>query len=138
MAVLTATGTLVSVVLKDQFDRPRPQLVPHETQVFTASFPSGHSAMSALFLLTLGAAVAAAQRRRTATVYMVAVAAALALLIGASRVYLGVHWPTDVLAGWTFGIAWAAGGWWIYRFRQRRRTQRATAGLEPAKRLPEV
>ena len=80
--VATLSGTVVSVLLKDQFDRPRPHLVPHETRVFTASFPSGHSAMSALFLLTLGTALASAQRRRSATVYMVSAAATLAALIG--------------------------------------------------------
>ena len=109
-------GTLVSVALKIGFDRPRPHLVPHETRVFTRSFPSGHSAMSAVVFLTLGALAARAQSRRIGKLSFALGAAGLTLLVGASRVYLGVHWPTDVLAGWTFGAAWAAASWLVLRW----------------------
>lgn len=102
-------GMAVSFLLKDLFDRPRPDLVPHLAEVYTSSFPSGHSMMSALTYLTLAGLLARHQRRRRVKLFLVGVAAFLALLVGASRIYLGVHWPTDVVAGWTAGAAWALG-----------------------------
>ena len=109
-------GTVVSAGLKVGFDRPRPDLVPHETQVFTRSFPSGHSAMSAVVFLTLGVLAARAQPGRAGKLSFVIGATILTLIIGSSRVYLGVHWPTDVLAGWTFGATWAAASWLLLRY----------------------
>jgi undecaprenyl-diphosphatase len=102
-----AGGTVVSTLTKAVFDRPRPDLVPHEVAVYTASFPSGHSMMAAVVWLTLGALLARAQTRRLLKVYVLTVATLVTLAVGVSRVYLGVHWPTDVLAGWTAGAAWA-------------------------------
>lgn len=113
-------GTAVSTAMKSGFDRPRPDLVPHETRIYTKSFPSGHSAMSAMVFLTLGSLVARVQKRRTTKVYFLALAVALTAMVGVSRVYLGVHWPTDVVAGWTFGIAWAAASWLVFRYLERR------------------
>ncbi|WP_404308435.1 phosphatase PAP2 family protein [Neorhodopirellula lusitana] len=115
-------GTLVSVAMKSGFDRPRPDLVPHETRIYTQSFPSGHSAMSAMVFLTLGALVARIQATRTTRAYFLVVAFLLTASVGVSRVYLGVHWPTDVVAGWTFGVAWAAGSWLVFRNLERRFT----------------
>ncbi|MFH5802680.1 phosphatase PAP2 family protein [Alienimonas sp. DA493] len=109
-------GTFVSWLMKVGFDRPRPDLVPHETQVFTRSFPSGHSAMSAVVFLTLGWLAARAQPSKKGKISFVLGATLLTLLIGSSRVYLGVHWPTDVLAGWTFGATWAAASWLALRW----------------------
>ncbi|KAA5541790.1 phosphatase PAP2 family protein [Roseiconus nitratireducens] len=109
-------GTLVSTGMKSAFNRARPDLVQHETEVYTKSFPSGHSAMSALVYLTLGALVARVQPRRKLKVYFLAVAVFLAILVGCSRVYLGVHWPTDVLGGWMFGVTWAAASWLVFRW----------------------
>jgi undecaprenyl-diphosphatase len=100
-------GMIVENALKQRFDRPRPDLVAHLVEVQTASFPSGHALMSAVAYLTLGALVASALSRRRLKAYVLAVAVLLTLLIGASRVYLGVHWPSDVLAGWVVGAAWA-------------------------------
>lgn len=106
VAVVVA-GMLVSTLLKQLFDRPRPDLVPHLAQVYTSSFPSGHSMMSTLTYLSLAGVIARHQRRRRVKVFVVAAAALVALLVGTTRVYLGVHYPTDVLAGWTAGAAWA-------------------------------
>jgi undecaprenyl-diphosphatase len=102
-----ASGTLVSTLLKLGFDRPRPELVPHGSLVYTSSFPSGHSMLSAVVYLTLGALLASAQTNLRLRAYLIGLAGVLAVSVGTSRVYLGVHWPTDVLAGWTAGAAWA-------------------------------
>ncbi len=109
------SGMLVSTILKDLFDRPRPEVVPHEAYVFNSSFPSGHSMVSAVTYLTLGALLARTQTRKRLRAYFLLTAAFLTFLVGVSRVYLGVHWPTDVLAGWTAGITWATCWWLIAR-----------------------
>ena len=113
-------GLLLSTVLKEAFDRPRPDLVPHGSIVYTASFPSGHSMLSAVTYLTLGALLARLQGRRLLKVYLLALAVLFTLLVGASRVYLGVHWPTDVLAGWSGGAAWAVLCWTVALWLQKR------------------
>ncbi|MAM63000.1 phosphatase PAP2 family protein [Maritimibacter sp. UBA3975] len=101
-------GIALSSLAKAAFDRPRPELVPHGSIVHTASFPSGHSMMAAVAYLSLGVLLARVQPRRRLKVFILCVAVTLTLLVGISRVYLGVHWPTDVLAGWLAGAAWAA------------------------------
>ena len=100
-------GQLCSTLLKLGFDRARPDLVPHGAAVYTASFPSGHAMMSAVTYLTLGALLAGVHSRLHVKLYVLTLALVLTLLVGVSRVYLGVHWPTDVAAGWTVGAAWA-------------------------------
>lgn len=100
-------GLLASQGLKLWIERPRPDLVPHGVPVLTLSFPSGHATMSAVVYLTLGALLAGLQPRGRMAAYILAVALLLTGLVGVSRVYLGVHWPTDVLAGWALGAAWA-------------------------------
>jgi undecaprenyl-diphosphatase len=100
-------GIAASTLLKLGFDRPRPDLVAHGQVVYTSSFPSGHSMMSAVVFLTLGALLASGQTNLAMRVYLIGLAVFLAVLVGVSRVYLGVHWPTDVLAGWTAGATWA-------------------------------
>ena len=100
-------GMLVSTLLKLGFDRPRPDLVPHAVEVYTASFPSGHATAAAVAYLTLGGLVSWSQPRRRVKIYVLTVAVLLTALIGVTRVYLGVHWPTDVIAGWCVGAAWA-------------------------------
>jgi undecaprenyl-diphosphatase len=112
--VLTVVfAEVASAVLKTLLARPRPDLVPHLDLVYSASFPSGHAMMSPVVYLTLAAVLAAGERRRSEKVVLIGGAAALAGMIGVSRVYLGVHWPTDVLAGWALGCAIAAVGSWI-------------------------
>lgn len=119
LVLATGSGILMSTLLKHLFDRPRPDLVPHAQVVYTSSFPSGHSMMSAVVFFTLGALLAGVQTNLRLRAYLLAVAAVLALLVGASRVYLGVHWPTDVLAGWTAGAAWALLCWIVAEWLRR-------------------
>jgi undecaprenyl-diphosphatase len=113
-------GRLLGEVLKDTFERSRPDLVPHAVQVHSASFPSGHAVLAAATYLTLGALLARVQPRRRVKAYLLFVAVLVTLLVGASRVYLGVHWPSDVLAGWCIGAAWAMLCWLIALWLQRR------------------
>ena len=118
--VATLGGLGVSSTLKWLFDRPRPDVVPHLASVYTSSFPSGHSMLSATVFLTLGALLASFVEERRLKAYFLIVAAVLTVLVGISRVFLGVHYPTDVLAGWTAGMAWAVACWLIARLLQRR------------------
>lgn len=107
LLVATGGGIAMSQLAKGLFDRPRPDLVPHGSMVYTASFPSGHSMMAAVAYLTIGVMIARTLPQRRLKTYVLAVAALLTILVGISRVYLGVHWPTDVLAGWLAGAGWA-------------------------------
>jgi len=116
--ILVATivsASLAKSVLKAFFERPRPELVPHLAYVSDASFPSGHATLSAVTYLTLGAMLAQTQATTRLRVYILSIAVILVLLIGASRVFLGVHWPSDVLAGWCLGSAWALASWMLVR-----------------------
>ena len=113
-------GVFVSQTMKWAYARPRPDLVPHGAEVYSASFPSGHSMMAAVVYLTLGALLARTQRDRGIKVYILSVAVFVTLIVGTSRVYLGVHWPTDVLAGWALGAAWALGCWLVMTWLQMR------------------
>ncbi len=107
VSVSIVGGMLLSQALKWGFDRARPDLVPHGAAVYTQSFPSGHAMLSAVVFLTLAALVARTQELRGVRIFLMATAIVLTLMVGTSRVYLGVHWPTDVLAGWALGAAWA-------------------------------
>lgn len=100
-------GTIIALAVKEAVHRPRPTVVPHLTDISTASFPSGHSMLSSVAYLTLATLLARAVPDLKTKVYLVVVAVGLIALIGCSRVYLGVHYPTDVLAGWALGSAWA-------------------------------
>lgn len=117
----SVTGALaLSLGLKEVFNRPRPDLVPHMSEVVTSSFPSGHSMLSAAVYLTLGALLARLQASLVLKAYVLLWALFLAFLIGVSRIYVGVHWPSDVLAGWAAGASWAALCWLLARALQRR------------------
>jgi undecaprenyl-diphosphatase len=120
LVAAVASGALASQLLKLGFDRPRPDLVPHGQVVYTSSFPSGHSMLSAVAFLTLGALLASAQSSRRMKAYLLGLAIVFATAVGVSRVYLGVHWPSDVLGGWTAGAGWALLCWSIARYLQRR------------------
>jgi undecaprenyl-diphosphatase len=104
-------GMVLTGLLKDFFQRDRPPLILHLAPAINASFPSGHATLSATVYLTLGALIAHFAQRRRVRAYALSAAVLLALLVGCSRVYLGVHWPTDVLAGWCVGSAWALFCW---------------------------
>ena len=104
-------ASLLNSALKVVFDRSRPEVTPHLVEVSNASYPSGHAMLSATAYLTVGAMLAHAEPSRRARIYLLALASLLVVLIGISRVYLGVHWPSDVLAGWCLGSAWALGIW---------------------------
>jgi undecaprenyl-diphosphatase len=119
LLVAVGGGLLLSSVAKEVFDRPRPDLVPHGSIVHSASFPSGHSMMAAVTYLTLGVLVARTLPQRRLKIYVLSLATFATILVGVSRVYLGVHWPSDVLAGWLAGVAWACacmlGARWLAR-----------------------
>jgi len=115
-----AGGQGLSFGLKYAFDRPRPDLVAHGSHVYTASFPSGHSAMAAVTFLTIAALLARVQPSLRLKAYILLIALLLSVLVGVSRVYLGVHYASDVLAGWTLGGTWASLCWLGARWLQRR------------------
>jgi undecaprenyl-diphosphatase len=112
VVVAVAGGMILSTVLKGIFLRPRPDVVSHLYQVFQTSFPSGHSMMAAVTYLTLGALLAKSQPNFLIKSYIITVAFMFTALVGISRIYLGVHWPTDVLGGWAAGAVWAL-FWWL-------------------------
>jgi undecaprenyl-diphosphatase len=118
MAAAVLGGAALSTLLKVLFDRPRPDL-EGTARVFTASFPSGHAMLSAVTFLTLGALLARANADRRIKVYFMTLAVLLTMLVGLSRLYLGVHYPSDVLAGWCLGTAWAVLCWTVARRMQR-------------------
>ena len=111
IAFAVGGGGLLSDLLKIGYARPRPDLVAHLVEVSSASFPSGHAMNSAVTYLTLGVLLARAVPDRWLKAYVLWVGVLLTLIVGFSRVYLGVHWPTDVLAGWAVGSAWAGLCW---------------------------
>jgi undecaprenyl-diphosphatase len=113
------SGMVVMQILKEIFGRVRPDVVSHSLIELTRSFPSGHSTLAAVTYLTLGALVARVQSTRPLKAYVLGVAITLTLLVGVSRVYLGMHWPTDVLAGWCLGAAWAMVCWLMAAWLQR-------------------
>jgi undecaprenyl-diphosphatase len=116
----TSGGLVASTLLKLVFERERPSIVPHLSYVSSHSFPSGHSLLAAVIYLTLGALLMRVVEGQALKAYFLLVALMLTVLVGVSRVYLGVHYPTDVLAGWAAGLAWAVLCWLVARWLQRR------------------
>lgn len=104
-AVTVLAAELMAELLKLAIGRPRPDLVPQHDLVYSASFPSGHATMAPVVYLTLAALVAAGHPRPAIKVLLLSGALMLVVAVGISRIYLGVHWPSDVLAGWTLGAA---------------------------------
>lgn len=112
--VILATGVSAEVLntaLKHLFMRPRPHVVPYLRAVASTSFPSGHAMESAIVYLTLGAMLMRTTERRLTKTYCLAVPVIITLLVGISRVCLGVHYPTDVIGGWLFGLMWTCICW---------------------------
>ncbi|HZW09694.1 MAG TPA: phosphatase PAP2 family protein [Phycisphaerales bacterium] len=126
-----AGGAVVSTLMKLGFDRARPDIVPHLTPIRTASFPSGHAMLSAVVWITLGALLASLEESRRLKVYILSVALVVTLLVGLTRVFLGVHYPTDVLAGWSAGLSWAILCWVVSNWLQRRGTVESGAPTGP-------
>ncbi len=104
-AVTVVAGEGLAELVKAIAGRPRPDIVTPFDLVYSSSFPSGHSTMAPVVYLTLAVILAAGEPRREVRVLMFVIAVALVIAVGVSRVYLGVHWPTDVLAGWSLGAA---------------------------------
>ena len=107
VAISIPAGSLLNAVLKDLFARPRPDIVPHATSAAFSSFPSGHAMMSAVAFLTLGALLSLSTENKKIKIYILSWSVFLTILVGISRIYLGVHWPTDIIAGWIAGGTWA-------------------------------
>lgn len=116
VAGASASGMILSETLKIGFGRPRPELVPQLAEVHSLSFPSGHAMLSAVIYLTLGALLTRFHKRKRERALIMLYAVLVTMMVGASRVYLGVHWPTDVIAGWALGAAWAA-LWWLFAWK---------------------
>lgn len=133
MLASSITGGLIVDFVKAQVNRPRPDIVEHLVTVSNMSFPSGHSANSAIVYLTLAGLASQVTEHRATRRYLLIVAILLVGAIGCSRVYLGVHWPSDVLAGWSFGTLWAL-AWWLATARARRAIggERHAFGTPPA------
>lgn len=100
-------GWIVDTGMKVLVGRPRPQIVPHLTEAGGTSFPSGHSFNSAVVYIAIALAFASMSPRRDVRWTLIASAAVMTILISASRVWLGVHFPSDVTAGWLGGAGWA-------------------------------
>ena len=128
-------GMLFSSLLKELFDRPRPD-IEHAARVFTASFPSGHATLSAVTFLTLGALLTRVTAERKSKLYFMTVAIVLTLMVGLSRLYLGVHYPSDILAGWCIGSAWAVLCWggalWLQRHGDVEKPTRSPSAQAPS------
>ncbi len=108
-------GWGLSSAMKIGIARPRPEVVQHLVEVTDMSFPSGHAMLSAITYLTLGAMLSRIEEQPSLRYFFPLVAVVLTLLIGLSRIYLGVHYPTDVLGGWAAGTVWACGSWFVAR-----------------------
>jgi len=130
VVVASSGGWFLNSALKQLAQRPRPTIVPHLREVMTMSFPSGHALISAVVYLTLGTLLMRISRTRLAKMYCMGVAMLATVLVGLSRVYLGVHYPSDVIAGWLIGFSWALLCWIVERLFERRaawRRERAQA-----------
>ena len=144
--IATLGGLALSSLLKGLFLRPRPRVVPSLSYIATTSFPSGHSMLAAIVYLTLGSLLARLSPRKRIKLYFLGLAMLVTVLVGISRVCMGVHYPTDVLAGWSAGLAWAwrsplpesdsAGTSWTWRMIQSKiRRTRVRSSPSPATRV---
>lgn len=107
MAICVPLAQLSSGLFKDLYERSRPSFAIYGDLPTSMSFPSGHSTVAAATYFVLAVIVSSLEAKRSMKILAFAVAALLSLMIGFSRIYLGVHWPSDVIAGWCLGAAWA-------------------------------
>ena len=121
LAAAIGGGAILSGIMKTLFARPRPQIVPHLVEASSPSFPSGHAMNSAIIYLTIAVLLARAYRDAGTRAFVISLALLATLTIGFSRVYLGVHWPSDVIAGWLVGSGWALAMGLLGMLLQRRR-----------------
>jgi undecaprenyl-diphosphatase len=119
LAIVVVGGVVLAFSMKALFARPRPEYASSVTGVVSASFPSGHSMLSAVVYLSLSVLLARTRAALRFKIYFISLGVVVTLLVGVSRVYLGVHYPTDVLAGWTTGLTWAVLCWFVVSFLQR-------------------
>ncbi len=119
LAVVVGGGVVLTFGMKAFFDRPRPEFASNLPYIVSASFPSGHSMLSTVVYMTLAVLLARTSSELRFKVYFISLGLAIVVLVGFSRVYLGVHYPTDVLAGWAGGLTWAALCWLVVYFLQR-------------------
>lgn len=124
-----AGGVVLSEGLKAVFERERPPLEYQTVETLNASFPSGHALLSTVFYLTLGVMLTRAFSQRRLKAYALGVGVTVALLVGATRIYLGAHWTTDVIAGWCVGAAWAMALWLVAYAAQRVAARNRTSPL---------
>ncbi len=129
--VATIGGALISLGLKEFYGRERPDISYRLINVTPLSFPSGHSMMSAIVYLTEAAIIARIQKNKKIRIYILSAALFLTFIIGVSRVYLGVHYPTDVIGGWTIGLAWASFCWFVAWYLQRRNKLKTANNEKP-------
>jgi undecaprenyl-diphosphatase len=108
--VVPILAAVTNSLLKEAFARARPDIVPHLDSIGNLAYPSGHASNAVAFFL-LTALILGAKR----PILWRGAAIALALVIGASRLTLGVHWPSDVIGGWLWGMAFALIGWWAVK-----------------------
>jgi len=120
LLVITGSGVVVIFSAKAIMCRPRPEIITHMAEVSSQSYPSGHSSLSAIVYLTLGTMVARVQSQKWIKAYCIVVALLLTLISGITRLYLGVHYPSDVIAGWTLGVAWALICWILFGYMRTR------------------
>jgi len=131
LVIAIGGGAIMSGILKHLIARDRPEIVPHLSAVYTSSFPSGHSMLSAVAYLTMGTLLARITARRSTKLFLIFAAIFLTAIVGISRVYMGVHYPTDVLGGWAAGLTWAIICWMVATILQRQGTiEREDSGVQ--------
>ena len=129
---------IISFLLKDFFGRPRPEFVPEGAYKYSASFPSGHALLAATTYLTLGSILAQLFKRDRLKAYVLLLATLITVLVGFTRIYLGVHFPSDVIAGWVIGTVWATMCWLGFRWLRRRDMNNSPEIKEAAKKIKEI